>query len=541
MDKVHNLLKRQLKRFNLNLDDLSDDIKEFVSAVNEAYHQSDEDRKLLERSLDLSSQELLQANSELRAIFKSFPDMFFRMNYEGEILDFKVGLQDEMYPPLINLVGTKISDMPVTAIRKGLEGSIIEIRQNSEMVSLQFSMDGKTNQHHFEARLLPLLENQIICIIRNITEAKNAELELIRNERQVRSVLESSPDPIVVYTMGGVAEYANPAFSKIFGWDLEALQDKDVKFVPEEFRDETIEKIRLLKEGKNVMGFETKRFDKQGNVLDVIINASLIFDSESRPTGSVVTIVDISERKKLEAELLYAMNQANSANQAKTEFLTNMSHELRTPMHAILGFAQLILENYDQYDSKTVLNFLNEVYDAGQRLMILLDDLLDLSKLEVGRVDYEFKPHRLSEIIQLVMKENISLAAEKEIELVFDITPETNDTVDIDYNRMIQVMRNLLSNAIKFSFEKSKIEIKVVRQSGIVIATFKDFGIGIPTDELETVFDKFVQSSKTKTGAGGTGLGLAICHEIIKAHQGRIWANNNAEGGATFNVSLAAI
>ncbi|MBU2510317.1 PAS domain S-box protein [bacterium] len=540
MKNLHSLLKRQLKRFNIDLKTAPAEIIGFIRSVDEAYHQSDIDRDMLERSLDLSSQELMQANSELRAIFLTFPDMFFRMDQEGKILDYKIGAHSEIQPPVNNLIGMKIDRIPVVEFKVQLIDAVKRVKETGELVSIQFKIRVMGKLNYFEARLLPLLETQIICIVRNITETKIAELELIKSEQQYRTVLESSPDPIVVYDISGTTEYANPAFTRLFGWTLQELKDNRIKFVPEEAKLETQQKIQRLKEGVDVHGFETHRYNRQGDVLDVIINASLRHNNEGKAIGSVVTFVNITERKKLEAELQFAMERAESANLAKTEFLTNMSHELRTPMHAILGFARLIVENFKRYRKEKVLDFVKEVFDAGQRLMLLLDDLLDLSKLEGGRVDFNFQKEKLSEVASLVIKETRSVSADKKIDIVFDALG-FEDWVMIDHNKMVQVFRNLLINAIKFSSEESKILIRIVKQSGIIIFSIKDFGIGIPSDELETVFDKFVQSSKTKTGAGGTGLGLAICSEIIKAHEGRIWANNNPEGGTTFFVSLAAV
>lgn len=535
--ELHRLLIRQLKRHNIDPKKVSKELEGFIEAINDAYVQSDTDRNMLERSLELSSQELLQANSELRAIFQTFPDMFIRMDEKGRVLDFKTDASNIDYPPVNAMVGRTLDEFPLEDVRNEFFKAIEELKQTKKKVMVQFKMQTNGSTNYFEARLLPHLENEIIAIIRNITEAKKAELELIRSEQQYRTVLESSPDPIIVYDMEGNTEFANPAFTKVFGWSWDELKNKKVEFVPESAIEETRDRIQLMLSGVEVQGFETQRYDRSGELLDVIINASLRYDNEGNAVGSVVTIVDITERKKLEEELRFTKEKAESANLAKTEFLANMSHELRTPMHAILGFAKLAIQQIDKLERDKLLGFMEEVHNAGQRLMLLLNDLLDLSKLEVGRVDYDFKEENLSSVVSLVINEYVTVSAEKEIEIVFN-KPDFPDKVNIDSNKMIQVVRNLLSNAIKFSNPANKIIINIVHQAGILLFSIKDFGVGIPPDELELVFDKFVQSSKTKTGAGGTGLGLSICYEIIKAHQGRIWARNNQEGGATFFFSL---
>lgn len=537
---LHTLLKSQLKRHSIDLDALPVNIRDFITAVNDAYLQSDADREKLERSLALSTQELIQANSDFQAIFTVFPDMFFRIDHNGTILDFKIGRHDKKYPPPAKIIGRNIDSLPVEDISERFNSAVRKIRESGEMVSVQFKMDGDTAEEYFEARMLPLSEDQVIAIVRNITGAKLAEFELIKSEQQFRTVLESSPEPIIVYDNDGRMEYANPAFSKVFGWSVEDLRNKQVPFVPPDALQETRDKIDLLKQGIDIEGFETRRWNKKGELLDVVVNAAVRYDSRKKPLGTVVTIVDITESKRLEAELIVTKEKAEAANEAKTEFLANMSHELRTPMHAILGFTRLAIEGYDDYEREKILEFITEVNEAGQRLMVLLNDLLDLSKLEVGRIDYDIRPEKLSEVVDLVIREFASMADEKNVRIEFD-RPDFDDLVLMDWHKMVQVIRNLLSNAIKFSNADNRVIIALREQSGILMLSIKDFGIGIPEDELEKVFDKFVQSSKTKTGAGGTGLGLSICHEIVKAHQGRIWARNNPEGGVTFFVSLELV
>ena len=255
------------------------------------------------------------------------------------------------------------------------------------------------------------------------------------------------------------------------------------------------------------------------------------------------------EQARLDAEA--SREAAERANLAKSEFLANMSHELRTPMHAIISFANFGVDKSDRAERDKLLHYFRNIQKSGSRLLSLLNDLLDLSKLEAGKMDMAMAPVNAAALLADVIVEAEAFAQNRNIQLVLEADPARLGVV-WDGPRVLQVIRNLVSNAVKFSMADGRVVISAQpvllpagrragdpQVPGIEIRVC-DAGIGIPEDELETVFDKFVQSSKTKTGAGGTGLGLAICREIVLAHQGSIRAENNPapQPGATFVVLM---
>lgn len=266
---------------------------------------------------------------------------------------------------------------------------------------------------------------------------------------------------------------------------------------------------------------------------------------------------ELSEANELLTQEVLGRKQAQAsaerANQAKSEFLANMSHELRTPMHAILSFADMGKENIDTADREKLYRYFSRVSESGERLLTLLNDLLDLSKLEAGSVDLDLEERDLKAVVETAVTEFSGLLQEKSLKL--EIAPPDVDTLCcFDSNKLLQVMRNLLSNAIKFTPEEKKIGISFAlaalpmgRRSSdsdevpAIAVTITDQGVGIPDEELDEVFDKFVQSSKTKTGSGGTGLGLSISREIIERHGGAIWAENRPGGGAAFTFIIPCL
>ena len=235
-------------------------------------------------------------------------------------------------------------------------------------------------------------------------------------------------------------------------------------------------------------------------------------------------------------DLRVAKNRAEAANQAKSQFLANMSHELRTPMHGILSFSSFGINKSDPKEQPKIYKYFSMIQEAGNRLLDLLNNLLDLSKLEAGKSELQRTNVPFERVINQVLDEFASLMSEKNVSVAFEGSSEY--PVSVDVPKMMQVLRNLLSNAVKFSPENSEIQVRLISIDGGIEVTVSDRGMGIPEGELEAVFDKFIQSSKTKTGAGGTGLGLAICREIVTAHNGRIWAEGREGGGAVFRLQV---
>lgn len=255
----------------------------------------------------------------------------------------------------------------------------------------------------------------------------------------------------------------------------------------------------------------------------------------------------IQEKTK---DLVLAKEAAELANSAKSDFLANMSHELRTPMHGILSFSKFGLVKYEKVDREKLRLYFENINQSGNRLLTLLNSLLDLAKLESGKEEFTFSKSDINAIMKSVTNELDALATDKGVKIKSKYASDEL-LVDCDSDKISQVIRNLIGNALKFTPNGKAITISIEasqmiagkrtsdtqRFSSVKIKVV-DEGIGIPENELDLVFDKFAQSSKTDNGAGGTGLGLAICSEIIGKHHGKIWAENNTGDGATFTFEI---
>ena len=256
-----------------------------------------------------------------------------------------------------------------------------------------------------------------------------------------------------------------------------------------------------------------------------------------RSGGLVLIYTDVTERKRTQEGLRRAKEQADAANRAKSQFLANMSHELRTPLNAIIGYTELIEDNiYGQVPEK-IAEVIDRVGQSGRHLLGLINDVLDLSKIEAGQLNLTLDDYAMDNVVHTVVNNVESLAAEKDLRLTASV-PDGLPVARGDEQRIAQVLLNLLGNAIKFT-DAGEVKLEVRAENGAFLVSVSDTGLGISEADQARIFDEFQQADGSDTRMkGGTGLGLAITRRMIEMHGGRIWVESTLGEGSTFWLSF---
>ena len=231
-----------------------------------------------------------------------------------------------------------------------------------------------------------------------------------------------------------------------------------------------------------------------------------------------------------------ALDELQKIDNAKITFFQNISHELRTPMHGILSFSRLGIKLNHKYNPDKVYKYFNNINISAERLMKMIDSIMDLAKLESGHMTFYFQNVNFLLPIHQIEAELKASFIEKDITLIMNL-PDDEFMLSLDVDMMRRVYRNLLGNAIKMSNPGTTIEVLVEYKADVVQFSVLDEGPGIPLEDINTIFDKFVQAGEGKK-RGGTGLGLALCREILDAHKGEICATNRPQGGACFSFTI---
>ena len=380
------------------------------------------------------------------------------------------------------------------------------------------------------------LETLNTQLTNEISDHKRTARGIAISRKKLQDIYNSAHDGIFIFDLDGYVLDINDTLLKMFN----AKREDAIKFnIQRSYQSKLNVNVNIRNIWKEAVTGMDQEFtwvannSYKGTLSTLQINLrKTLWDKDS---VIIATVRDISQQ-------VAAMEATITANHAKTEFLANMSHELRTPMHGILGYTRLGIKRSKSLPREKLEEYFQLISESANRLMGLLDNVLDFSKLEIGKMHYDLQDNNLTHMIHEVATELTPIASEKNlrfnIECPYDVAK-----IHCDKEKIMQVLRNLLFNAIKFSYENNQIDItceEALRDpetSGTLVSIFNR-GVSIPKDELSTIFEKFIQSSVTNTGAGGTGLGLAISKRFINGHNGSIWAENDPNGLTIFRFLL---
>lgn len=392
-----------------------------------------------------------------------------------------------------------------------------------------------------ELELLNIIAGQIATML----SRKSAQDDVARQKSYLEQLFEASSEAIITIDNTGTVLTVNTEFARLFGFLPEEVigANIDEKITNHELIDDALAITRKAMTG-NMSEVETRRAHKDGHLIDVSIIVTPI-RIKGEIIGAFGIYRDITDRKKIEKNLIAAKNRAEESDRLKSAFLSNMSHEIRTPMNAIIGFSTLLSDPSITDEERQ--EFIRIIKERGNDLMRIMDDIIDIAKIEAGQVKIEIRECQVSKLLSSVyttMNELRKKHLKTNVELKFKpFAPDHEFTIMTDGNRLRQVMTNLIENAFKFT-EKGSVEFgytfKTDEKLGPLIEFFvKDTGIGIPADKHHLIFERFRQADDSNTRKyGGTGLGLTICKNLMSLLNGDIRLESAEGKGTAFFVTL---
>lgn len=336
---------------------------------------------------------------------------------------------------------------------------------------------------------------------------------------------------------------ANRKFGECVGRSADKLQGVRISRIPWVYDDQGDKSpwAAALEDGQARYSHTIRLPGDGGRMRTLMVNCAPVLGQEGERRGGLISFEDITPLEETKAALEESKKAAEAANVAKTEFLARMSHEIRTPMNAILGFADVLRRGMDS-DPHERQDYLNIIHSSGEHLLDLINDILDLSKIEAGRLQVELITESPLKIVSDVISVLKVRADEKSIGLKHEIQGEVPETIQTDPVRLRQMITNLVGNSIKFTSKGGvKVVTRLIRQHGTPKLVFDvvDTGIGIPTERIEQIFDPFTQADSSVTRHfGGTGLGLAISRRLAQALGGDIRVASELGKGSVFSVTI---
>lgn len=378
----------------------------------------------------------------------------------------------------------------------------------------------------------------------NATTERESQLALKKEQALLRSVLDTIPDMVFYKSIQGVYLSVNTAFVDFMGknaCDILGKTDADLMLHCSELYPMCVEGDSRALEEHSIVHFEGCALSTLGDEVCLETSKSVCVDAQGNPVGILGIARDITERKRMEQEIIKAREEAQAASKAKSDFIANMSHEIRTPMNGIMGLAYLALQNPLLHPD--LKDYISKIDMSAKSLLRIINDILDFSKIEADKLEIEYIPFDLVELLANTIQPLIPTIENKHIELIFDFADNIPTSLVGDPTRLGQIILNLANNAAKFT-DKGHIVIRVEKLHSTETAvtlqfTVSDTGVGIDSDYLSKLFEAFTQADTSVTRKyGGTGLGLTICKRLLALMGGDISVKSVRGEGTNFIFTL---
>lgn len=410
--------------------------------------------------------------------------------------------------------------------RQGLQGKSFEIE--TEYISQ--TGQKKTYRHYHGVPILGSNSKvaRLLLMVEDTTSRRLAEERICASEEKYRTIFELSPEAIVILDKKGRFLDMNNRVTEWLGYNKSEALGKnmlDLGFITPKSKSLASKNLTERMKGAKIASYEMDFIAKDGKKKTGIILANAIKNEQGEDIADLVMIHDITERKRVE--------------EMKTEFVSISSHQLRTPLTGIKWCTELLLKDTDAKNFNEKQNkLLDQIVKSNERMIKLVNDLLDVSRIETGqKFTIRKKTIDIKKILTEVMDDNVTAIKEKNINIELDLDQKTK--VKADPEKMAQAWQNLIDNAIKYSKNGSKIHILSKSSKSEILFTIEDHGMGIPQEEQSRVFDKFFRAKNASVSENsGTGLGLYIVKSIIEGHGGKIKFKSQEGKGTTFYISL---
>lgn len=375
--------------------------------------------------------------------------------------------------------------------------------------------------------------------------AKKHEQQVVLTEKitELAQVAEHARDAIIITDAKGLITWVNPAFEVLTGYrSADIIGKQPGKLLQGAGTDAaTVEQMSKALDEKRPVKVELLNYSSNGQPYWVEMDISPVLDSDGEVIRFIAVERDITERRLVNKQLETALEQATKANNAKSEFLANMSHEIRTPMNAIMGLSEMLLDQVTVPELHGKLKIINK---SAENLVTVINDILDYSKIEAGKLTLTQSPFDLREVLEQAIELSAYQAKSKGLPVILDMPSDIDTRVVGDKGRLNQVLLNLLGNAVKFT-EKGHIKLTVAEVESMASQSvsyrfiIEDTGMGIPSDRLPFIMEKFEQVDNSATREfEGTGLGLAICKHLIAMFGGQLAVESEEGVGSRFSFTI---